>query len=249
VQLQLDAKRSPGALKYLFTELLCAKCGGPEVMTAPSLPETRLLCSSKELFQLIRCAEEARSFPPPLTSHDPHSASPEARGGLTRGPLPWQASDHLRVGSYRTELMQLVFAQREMLLDPQRTVTDDPHGYKDAIDRLSRQTNVPMAYVPGGGAVFFAGRIAAAARTQVIPTAIDPRSRPRGGRHDALWQRDAHAAGPVLGGAAAARLPSAAQQRQDAASIQRPCRRPDARRMPSQLLGAAVWTLEGPPAA
>ena len=81
VQLPLDAKRSPGALKYLFTELLCAKCGGPEVMTAPSLPETRLLCSSKELFQLIRCAEEARSFPPPLTSHDPHSASPEARGG------------------------------------------------------------------------------------------------------------------------------------------------------------------------
>jgi len=134
-------------------------------------------------------------------------------------------------------------------LGPQRTVTDDPHGYKDAIDRLSRQTNVPMAYVPGGGAVFFAGRIAAAARTQVIPTAIDPRSRPRGDRHDALWQRDAHAAGPVLGGAAAARLPSAAQQRQDAASIQRPCRRPDARRMPSQLLGAAVWTLEGPPAA
>ena len=64
-------------------------------------------------------------------------------------------------------------------LGPQRTVTDDPHGYTDAIDRLSRQTNVPMAYVPGGGAVFFAGRIAAAARTQVIPTAIDPRSRPR----------------------------------------------------------------------
>ena len=125
VQLPLDAKRSPGALKYLFTELLCAKCGGPEVMTAPSLPETRLLCSSKELFQLIRCAEEARSFPPPLTSHDPHSASPEARAGLTRGPLPWQASDHLRVGSYRTELMQLVFAQREMLLDPQVMTSRD----------------------------------------------------------------------------------------------------------------------------
>ena len=99
VKIQLDAKRSSASLKYLFTELVCNKCGGeclgiaprdaspraasprvpltiivtplrpppfvwsrlagPEVLTGNGLEETRLLVSSKELFQLLRCAEAA----------------------------------------------------------------------------------------------------------------------------------------------------------------------------------------------
>ena len=57
--LPIDEKRSSASLKYLFTELVCHKCGGPEALTGNALEETRLLCSSKELFQLIRCAEAA----------------------------------------------------------------------------------------------------------------------------------------------------------------------------------------------
>ena len=54
VKIPLDAKRNEASLKYLFTELVCSIAGGMEAMTAPSLLEARLLCSSKELFQLLR---------------------------------------------------------------------------------------------------------------------------------------------------------------------------------------------------
>ena len=59
VKLPQDAKRSSAALKYLFTELMCHRCGGPETLTGNGLEETRLLASSKELFQLLRVAEAA----------------------------------------------------------------------------------------------------------------------------------------------------------------------------------------------
>lgn len=58
----------------------------------------------------------------------------------------------------RTELIQTVYAVRELILDPARTEHDDPNGYVDIIRKLSHETTVPMAYIPGGGAVFFAGR-------------------------------------------------------------------------------------------
>ena len=126
VKVPLDAMRTAATLKYFFTELVCARAGGPETMTAPSLAETHLLVSSKELFQLLRCAEAA--------------------------------SDHVRDGALRTRLMQLLSAERALLLDPTRTESDDPHGYVEQIARIAKETRVPMEYVVGGGAVFFAGR-------------------------------------------------------------------------------------------
>ena len=133
VQIPLDERRTMASLKYLFTELVCSGAGGPETMTAPSLVETRLLCSSKELFQLLRCAE---------------AASDHVRS----------AKDGLSDGEVRTALAKLLYDLRERLLDPERTETDDPNGFVEAVERVSRETHVPMAYVVGGGAVFFAGR-------------------------------------------------------------------------------------------
>jgi len=52
-------KRNSASLKYLLTELLCHAAGGPEVLTSTRLMETRLLASSREFFQLMRCAEAA----------------------------------------------------------------------------------------------------------------------------------------------------------------------------------------------
>ena len=109
--LPLDAKRSSASLKYLFTELVCHKCGGPEVLTGNGLEESRLLCSSKELFQLLRSAEAA--------------------------------SDHIRNQSDRAELIQTLYAARELILDPLRTEHADPNGYVEAIRKLSIESTVP----------------------------------------------------------------------------------------------------------
>ena len=116
VKIPLDAKRSSASLKYLFTELVCNKCGGPETLTAKGYEETRLLASSKELFQLLRCAEAA--------------------------------SDHITFQPLRTELMQTIYAARDLILDPARTEHDDPNGYVKAIESIVRETTVPMAYAP-----------------------------------------------------------------------------------------------------
>ena len=55
-------------------------------------------------------------------------------------------------------LMQQVYAAKDLILDPARTEHDDPHGYVEAIRKISNDTTVPMTYIPGGGAIFFAGR-------------------------------------------------------------------------------------------
>ena len=39
------------------------------------------------------------------------------------------ASDHIREGELRTELMQCVHAAAELILDPDRTEHNDPDGY------------------------------------------------------------------------------------------------------------------------
>jgi len=119
-------KRNAASLKYLFTELLCHSAGGPEVLTSTRLTETRLLASSKEFFQLMRCAEAA--------------------------------SDHIYIGRLRTQLMRCVYDSRDMILDPTRTDTADPQGLEAKVQKISRETHVPLVYIVGGGAVFLAGR-------------------------------------------------------------------------------------------
>ena len=126
VKIPQDSKRTSAALKYLFTELVANKCGGLETLTGNGFEETRLLTSSKELFQLLRCAEAA--------------------------------TDHIMHQPLRTALIQCVYAASDLILDPARTEHEDPHGYVDAIAHIAKETTVPMAYIPGGGAVFFAGR-------------------------------------------------------------------------------------------
>merc|ERR1719460_2505713 len=119
-------KRNAASLKYLFTELVCHAAGGPEVMTSERLTETRLLTSSKEFFQLMRCAEAA--------------------------------SDHIHLARLRVELAQCVYDHRHLILDPARTETSDPQGLEAKVLKISRDTNVPLVYIIGGGAIFLAGR-------------------------------------------------------------------------------------------
>ena len=40
VKIPLDARRTAGSLKYLFTELVCVLAGGPETMTSPMVRDT-----------------------------------------------------------------------------------------------------------------------------------------------------------------------------------------------------------------
>ena len=68
------------------------------------------------------------------------------------------ASDHIADGGLRTELMQFLHGLRDDILDPSRTEAEDIHGHVGAVRKIAEETHVPMAYVVGGGAVFFAGR-------------------------------------------------------------------------------------------
>jgi len=60
VKIPVDGqKRNEASLKYLFTELVCNITGGPEIMTAELLPETRLLITGRTFFYLLDAAKDA----------------------------------------------------------------------------------------------------------------------------------------------------------------------------------------------
>ena len=60
VNIRLDGKeRSMPSLKYLFTELVCALAGGPETVTAPSLPAAKLSLSGQDFVKLLGCVPSA----------------------------------------------------------------------------------------------------------------------------------------------------------------------------------------------
>jgi Mg-chelatase subunit ChlD/truncated hemoglobin YjbI len=52
-------KRNEASLKYLFTEVVCCAAGGPEIVTATSFAETRLLLPAKKMFFLLDAAKAA----------------------------------------------------------------------------------------------------------------------------------------------------------------------------------------------
>eukprot|EP00441_Pelagodinium_beii_P045185 CAMPEP_0197625498 /NCGR_PEP_ID=MMETSP1338-20131121/4848_1 /TAXON_ID=43686 ORGANISM="Pelagodinium beii, Strain RCC1491" /NCGR_SAMPLE_ID=MMETSP1338 /ASSEMBLY_ACC=CAM_ASM_000754 /LENGTH=882 /DNA_ID=CAMNT_0043195925 /DNA_START=65 /DNA_END=2713 /DNA_ORIENTATION=+ len=65
VQIPLDAqKRSEVSLKYLFTELMCNLAGGPEIVTARNVNETKLLIPKSQWRLLIAVAEVAADHMP-----------------------------------------------------------------------------------------------------------------------------------------------------------------------------------------
>eukprot|EP00441_Pelagodinium_beii_P033832 CAMPEP_0197637400 /NCGR_PEP_ID=MMETSP1338-20131121/12637_1 /TAXON_ID=43686 ORGANISM="Pelagodinium beii, Strain RCC1491" /NCGR_SAMPLE_ID=MMETSP1338 /ASSEMBLY_ACC=CAM_ASM_000754 /LENGTH=1270 /DNA_ID=CAMNT_0043209821 /DNA_START=41 /DNA_END=3853 /DNA_ORIENTATION=- len=60
VKIPVDGqKRNEASLKYLFTELVCNITGGPEILTAELLPETRLLITGRTFFYLLDAAKDA----------------------------------------------------------------------------------------------------------------------------------------------------------------------------------------------
>ena len=65
---------------------------------------------------------------------------------------------------------------RDDILDPARSDADDPDGYAGKIAAISQETSVPIVYVVGGGAVFFAG-----ARARARRSALGGPRGPRGG--------------------------------------------------------------------
>jgi hemoglobin len=68
------------------------------------------------------------------------------------------ASDHIHIGRLRMELMRCLYSKKDMILDPMRIDTSDPQGLEAKVQKISQDTNVPVVYVVGGGAVFLAGR-------------------------------------------------------------------------------------------
>merc|ERR1712054_334196 len=70
VHIPLDGhKRNEASLKYLFTELVCGVCGGPEVRTCPEFDETKLLIPKNEWPILVASAPLAADhLPAPLRS-------------------------------------------------------------------------------------------------------------------------------------------------------------------------------------
>ena len=58
-----------------------------------------------------------------------------------------------------------MFDARDWILEPVRTNTDPAQQKTSAtVDRISRETTVPMLYVPGGGAIILGGCTATAAQ-------------------------------------------------------------------------------------
>ena len=59
VSIKLSKHRTMASLKYLFTELCCALAGGPEILTAPFVRDTRLGLSGTDFFKLLGCVQSS----------------------------------------------------------------------------------------------------------------------------------------------------------------------------------------------
>merc|ERR1719472_96271 len=57
-------RRNEASMKYLFTEVVCAIAGGPEVVTSLAYAETRLLLPARQMFFLLEAAKDASDHIP-----------------------------------------------------------------------------------------------------------------------------------------------------------------------------------------
>ena len=117
------------SLKYLFTELVCALAGGPEQMTAPSMPDTRLGLSGGDFVKLLACAAAAGDHlePPALAAE--LAVALHGRMDLVLGAPPdWDAS-----AATVTKLSTTTASQGQVKLK---------------VEKLGAELGVPLLYVP-----------------------------------------------------------------------------------------------------
>eukprot|EP00746_Dinoflagellata_sp_MGD_P030213 gnl/MRDRNA2_/MRDRNA2_171635_c0_seq1.p1 gnl/MRDRNA2_/MRDRNA2_171635_c0~~gnl/MRDRNA2_/MRDRNA2_171635_c0_seq1.p1 ORF type:complete len:465 (+),score=100.38 gnl/MRDRNA2_/MRDRNA2_171635_c0_seq1:25-1395(+) len=126
-------KRSAASIKYLFTEVVCNICGGPEVITAPDLEDARLNLSSKEFFFFLLALDEAADH-----VNDAH----------VRMNLKQCVYDKMDV---------FLDPKRTVAWDSVCHISKDPkiktyRQMKEAIDNFTQRLGCPrMLYIPGKG--------------------------------------------------------------------------------------------------
>eukprot|EP00933_Yihiella_yeosuensis_P035768 TRINITY_DN2936_c0_g1_i2.p1 TRINITY_DN2936_c0_g1~~TRINITY_DN2936_c0_g1_i2.p1 ORF type:complete len:883 (-),score=207.66 TRINITY_DN2936_c0_g1_i2:6-2654(-) len=124
VKIPVDGqKRNEASLKYLFTELVCSICGGPEVVTSTELPETRLLLTGRTFFYLLEAAKDASD----------HFTSETDRTELIK---KLHAAQHLIIHPQRGVRISEAMRERQQ-----------------AISALGQQVGVELLYLPGAGVV------------------------------------------------------------------------------------------------
>ncbi|EOD32162.1 hypothetical protein EMIHUDRAFT_434239 [Emiliania huxleyi CCMP1516] len=117
-------RRNEASMKYLFTEVVCAIVGGPELVTSLAFAETRLLLPARQMFFLLEAAKDASD----------HFHSSKLRAELLQA-LHQASADY-------------IVDQRTTSPPSQR------HSERAVkIEALSALAGVPLIYIPKGGVV------------------------------------------------------------------------------------------------
>ena len=142
VNIRLDGKdRSMPSLKYLFTELVCALAGGPETVTAPSLPAAKLSLSGQDFVKLLGCVPSAADHleSTKLASELAQMLHQDGMALVMERPPKWDAKLKVNVkGGSR-----------------QASATPTSHeGMRIALKRVGDEAGAPLLYVPAGSSGF-----------------------------------------------------------------------------------------------
>merc|ERR1719502_2358808 len=117
-------RRNEASMKYLFTEVVCAIVGGPELVTSIAYDETRLLLPARQMFFLLEAAKEASD----------HFHSSKLRAELLQA-LHQASADY--IVDPRTS-----------------SPTSQRHSERAVkIEALSARAGMPLIYIPKGGVV------------------------------------------------------------------------------------------------
>merc|ERR1719502_2064959 len=117
-------RRNEASMKYLFTEVVCAIVGGPELVTSLAFTETRLLLPARQMFFLLEAAKDASD----------HFDSSKLRAELLQA-LHQASADY-------------IVDQRTISPPSQR------HSERAVkIEALSARAGMPLIYIPKGGVV------------------------------------------------------------------------------------------------